>query len=192
VTPRHRPCWRPPPLFQIPARLAPFRPVAQLPLVDVPTALVNVRELQPTDHEAWLDMRSALWPHCTSERHVSEMHTYFSGGGSRATFVAAAADGSLCGFIEASLRPCAEGCTTQPVGYIEGIYVQPTFRRRGIARSLVAAVERWAASRGCVEFASDCHHDNEASIRLHLNLGFAIAKRLVHFRRAISNAAGNV
>ena len=137
-------------------------------------------------------MRSALWPHCTSERHVSEMHTYFSGGGSLATFVATDSDGSLRGFIESSLRPCAEGCTTQPVGYIEGIFVQPAFRRRGIARRLVAAVERWAASNGCVEFASDCHADNEASIRLHENLGFDIARRLVHFRRAISNATENI
>src|SRR5688572_19364478 len=103
----------------------------------------------------------------SSERHVTEMHAYFSGGGSLSTFVAADADGSLRGFVEASLRPCAEGCTTQPVGYIEGIYVQPTFRRCGTARTLVAAVEQWAAFRGCIEFASDCDTDNEDSVRFH-------------------------
>jgi aminoglycoside 6'-N-acetyltransferase I len=119
------------------------------------------------------------------------MHAYFSSGGSLATFVAADSDGSLRGFIEASLRPCAEGCTTNPVGYIEGVYVQPDFRRGGIARMLVAAVERWAAASGCVEFASDCHADNNASIHFHRSLGFDIAKQLVHFRRTISNATGN-
>jgi aminoglycoside 6'-N-acetyltransferase I len=153
---------------------------------------VNVRELQSTDREAWLAMRSALWPHCTSERHVSEMHAYFSGGGPLATFVAEETDGVLRGFIEASMRPCAEGCTTKPVAYIEGIYVAAAFRRRGIARRLVAAVERWAASRGCVEFASDCLHDNEASIRFHLSLGFDIAKQLIHFRSVIPNSDRDV
>jgi aminoglycoside 6'-N-acetyltransferase I len=134
----------------------------------------------------WLNMRSALWPQCASERHVTELHEYFSGGGSLATFVAEESDGQLCGFIEASLRPCAEGCTTRPVGYIEGIFVQPEFRRRGIGRLLVAAVERWAASCGCAEFASDCYTDNEASIEFHQQVGFDIARRLVHFRRVIS------
>jgi aminoglycoside 6'-N-acetyltransferase I len=148
---------------------------------------MNVRELESTDSEAWLAMRSALWPHCKSERHVTEMHDYFSQGGSLATFVAADTDGRLCGFIEASLRPSAEGCTTKPVGYIEGIYVHPALRRRGIGRLLVTAVERWAASHSCVEFASDCHTDNEASIHFHRQLGFDIAKQLVHFRRPIAN-----
>ena len=136
-------------------------------------------------------MRSLLWPHCTSEHHVTEMHAYFSNGGALATFVASDADGSLRGFIEASLRPCAEGCTTHPVAYIEGIFVEPTFRRRGIARGLVAAVEQWGAAAGCIEFASDCHTHNETSIRFHQSIGFGIIKELVHFRCAIRNETGN-
>jgi aminoglycoside 6'-N-acetyltransferase I len=152
---------------------------------------VNVREVQTTDWDAWLAMRSALWPHCSFERHVTEMQAYFSTGGSLATFVAVDNDGSLHGFIEASLRPFAEGCTTQPVGYIEGIYVQPAFRHRGIARALVAAAEQWAVSIGCVEFASDCQIDNEDSIGFHQSIGFDIARQLVHFRRAISNGTGS-
>jgi len=136
-------------------------------------------------------MRSALWPHCTAERQVTEMHEYFSQGGCLVTFVAADIDGQLCGFIEASLRPSAEGCTTKPVGYIEGIFVQPSRRRRGVGRLLVAAVERWAIDHGCVEFASDCHSDNEASIHFHRQLGFDIARQLVHFRRALGDATEN-
>lgn len=141
-----------------------------------------IREPVSTDHQAWLAMRSELWPHCANERHVTEMHEYFSQGGALVTFVAEDQDGRLCGL----LRPSAEGCTTRPVGYIEGIFVQPEFRRRGIGRLLVDAVERWAASHGAVEFASDCLGDNEDSIRLHQQLGFAITHRLAHFRRAIT------
>ena len=134
-------------------------------------------------------MRAVLWPDCTSERHVTELHEYFSSGGKLMTFVAADEDGGLRGFVEASMRPCAEGCTTRPVGYIEGIYVEPAFRRRGVARLLVAAVEGWAAENGCVELASDCTADNEASFAFHRSAGFEVAKRLVHFRRGISVTA---
>lgn len=146
---------------------------------------VHVREFKSTDRKPWLEMRAELWPHCDAERHVSEMHAYFSSGGLLTTFVAEDENGTLRGFVEGSLRPSAEGCTTRPVGYLEGIYVVPDFRRQGVARRLVAALERWAGSHGCTEFASDCHHDNEASIRLHVSLGFEVAKQLVHFRREI-------
>lgn len=43
------------------------------------------------------------------------------------------------GFVEASLRPYAEGCDTRPVGYLEGGYVAPEWRGQGIGRALVEA-----------------------------------------------------
>ena len=135
-------------------------------------------------------MRSALWPDCTSEHNVADMHAYLNSGGSLTTFVAADSEGSLRGFVEASLRPSAEGCTTSPIGYLEGIYVEPLYRRRGLARMLVAAVERWAASKGCIEFASDCLADNDASILFHRSVGFDAPKKLFHFRRGIPYETG--
>jgi len=146
---------------------------------------MTIRELEPADHSAWHAMRAALWPHCTTERHESEMRDYASHGGRFATFVAVDASGKLCGFVEASLREAADGCETSPVGYIEGIYVTPSQQRRGIGRALVAHAKSWARSRGCQEMGSDCHSDNEASIQFHRNLGFVIAERLIHFRREL-------
>ncbi len=152
---------------------------------------MTIRELEAADNDAWYAMRAALWPDCTSASHIAERHDYFAQGGPLATFVAADTDGQLCGFAEASLRPSAEGCTTCPVGYLEGIFVRPAFRRQGIGRLLAAAVERWAASRGCAEFASDCHAGNEASLHFHRQLGFDIASQLLHFRRALGHPPGN-
>jgi aminoglycoside 6'-N-acetyltransferase I len=119
------------------------------------------------------------------------MRDYSSRNGSFATFVAAEADEKLCGFVEASLRSSAQGCTSRPVAYLEGIFVWPDFRRRGVARHLVAAVEHWAASHGCVEFASDCHTDNEPSVHFHRRLGFEVAEQVIHFRRALCDDSGN-
>ena len=35
----------------------------------------------------------------------------------------------------------ADGCTTHPVGYVEGWYVDPDVRRKGVGKALVAAAE---------------------------------------------------
>ena len=152
---------------------------------------MNVRPIQPADFDCWLSLRSALWPHCSIERHTSEMREYCSTGGHFATFVAINSNGELCGFVEASLHLSAEGCTSQRIGYIEGVFVQPAFRRHGIGSLLIAAVERWAVSLGCLEMASDCDAHNNASICFHQWLGFETAKQLVHFRRVLPNAVGH-
>ena len=60
----------------------------------------------------------------------------------------------------------------------EGIYVREDFRRRGVARELLAACEQWARKQGCREFASDCELTNRESERFHRALGFGEAGRI--------------
>ena len=79
-----------------------------------------------------------------------------------------------------TLRP-TQGSSTSPVGYLEGIFVLPEHRRRGIARRLVEACQSWAQLQGCKEFASDCELDNLESQRFHQAYGFAEVNRIVCF-----------
>ena len=81
----------------------------------------------------------------------------------------------LVGLAELSIRPWAEGCLTDHVGYLEGWYVEPDRRGRGIGRALLTAAEEWARREGCTEFASDTDLDNEAGRRAHLVCGFGEA-----------------
>jgi aminoglycoside 6'-N-acetyltransferase I len=100
-----------------------------------------------------------------------------------AAFVAVRPQGGLGGFLEAGLRPYADGCDTKPVGYIEGWHVDTDLRQQGIGAQLVRAAEEWAVEQGCQEMASDCLLDNEISLRAHLALGYAETERLIHFKK---------
>ena len=91
--------------------------------------------------------------------------------------------GGLCGLIEVTIRPFAEGGRTSEVGYVEGWYVDPDCRRKGVGAALMAAAEEWARSRGCKEMGSDTEVINLQSAEAHRRLGYIECDRLVHFRK---------
>jgi aminoglycoside 6'-N-acetyltransferase I len=144
---------------------------------------MHARALTDTDIETWFTLRSTLWPDCLAEDNAKDFQALKEHPESMAVFLAIDDRGKACGFVDAALRDVAESCDTRPVGYIEGIYVSPEFRGQGVGRLLAAAAERWAASRGCREMASDCLYDNEASVRFHRAIGYEVTGQLIHFRR---------
>ena len=130
-------------------------------------------------------MRTALWPEGGADEHASEIERFFGGELSMPLEVLLAFDddGGALGFVELSIRPYAEGCETERVAYLEGWYVVPTARRRGVGRRLVHAAEAWAARQGCAELASDALIDNELSAAAHAALGFEEVERITCFRK---------
>lgn len=149
--------------------------------------MTTVRPVRPTDRDAWLALRRALWPDGSREEHLAEIDCFLAGQASepQAVLVAEDADGRPVGLAELSIRPCAEGCRTNHVLYLEGWYVEPQARGTGVGRALVAAAEAWGRSRGCREFASDTQPDNEVSIAAHRALGFADAGLVRCFRKQL-------
>lgn len=90
------------------------------------------------------------------------------------------------GFAQCQLRhDYVEGTQTSPVGYLEGIFVWPEFRHRGLAKQLLGACESWAKEKGCMEFASDCELGNDASLNFHLSMGFTEVNRIVCFTKTL-------
>lgn len=147
---------------------------------------MTIRELRAEDREAWLDMRERLWPDFSRDCMTREERELYAGCDQARVWVAESACSALVGFVEASIREGAEGCETRPVGYIEGWYVEPGFRRNGIGRRLIEAAEHWAADRGCQEMASDAEIENDVSRRAHESLGFREAARIVAFVRKLN------
>lgn len=131
-----------------------------------------VREAAREDLPAVTELARELWPTAGSglEAELREMYLLSLEG---AAFLALE-DEAPVGFACCRLRrDYVEGACRSPVGYLEGIFVRPASRRRGVARALLRAAERWAAARGCTEFASDCEADHRDSQRFHEHMGFA-------------------
>ena len=147
--------------------------------------MISVRSAGREDAAAWLRMRAALWPDSTEAEHAREIEQFFTGGTSETAAVLLAVDssGHAVGLAELSTRPYAEGCRSSPVAYLEGWFVAPATRRRGVGRALVRAAEEWARAQGCSEFASDTLPDNRASAAAHRAIGFSEAGLVLCFRK---------
>lgn len=147
-----------------------------------------MRPATAADRGAWLRMRCALWPDGAEPDHRAEIDRFFAGplADPLAVLIATDPAGAVLGFAELSIRAYAEGCLTNRVAYLEGWYVVPEARRRGVGRALVAGAEAWGRAQGCTEFASDALVDNEVSAKAHRALGFTETAQIRCFRKDIA------
>lgn len=144
-----------------------------------------VRPIEERDLSEWFRLRRTLWDATSDDDHKAEMLDILEHTDSQLVLVADLGDGRLAGFLEASIRPFVEDCESDNVGYLEGWFVDPEYRRRGLGRELVSAAERWAVSRGATEMASDAEIGNEPSLNAHVRLGYEETSRLVHLRKVL-------
>ncbi|WP_155997590.1 GNAT family N-acetyltransferase [Streptococcus ruminantium] len=87
-------------------------------------------------------------------------------------------------WVSLSLRSeYVEGCCSSPVAYLEGIWVHPDYRQRGIAGQLLIFAEKWARTMGASQLASDADIDNVISQAFHIKNGFKEVSRTVHYVR---------
>lgn len=120
-----------------------------------------------------------LWPHHSAALLEAELQDQLDSG---AAVLLAMENEQPIGFAQCSLRhDYVEGTSSSPVGYLEGIFVLPEYRRRGTAHKLLEACQEWAKLQGCRQFASDCTLDNDDSLHFHLACGFAEANRIICF-----------
>ena len=145
---------------------------------------MRIKAPDSNDRE-WLRLRLRLWQEGTEAEHAR----YMADAIARGHFVRLAltqSSATAIGFIEASKRvDYVNGTSTSPVAFLEGLYVEPASRRKGVARALVEAVEAWAATEGCTELASDSPLENAAAHAAHRALGFEETERVVYFRKAV-------
>ena len=145
-----------------------------------------VRTATVSDSGAWLTMREDLWPG-SKKSHPEEIKHFFAGESREPLQVLIAVDdhGNPAGFIELSIRAYAEGCVSDNVAFIEGWYVSPAMRGKGVGADLVRGAEQWARSQGCVELGSDAEVDNLESAAAHRAVGFKETGVVRCFRKSL-------
>ena len=143
---------------------------------------VRIRAAEPGDRERLGEMRHALWPEGGRDELDAEIPHMLADP----DYLVLVADegGRLVGFAEIGARSYAEGADG-PAAYLEGIWVEASARRSGVARALLSAGEAWAKQRGFSHFGSDALIDNEISHAWHKAAGFAEVERLVVFAKPI-------
>lgn len=143
----------------------------------------TIRRLEESDLNEWFGLRKLLWDQTDDEDHKLEMLQIIEHPDMQMVFIAERGNGGLAGFVEVSVRPFAEDCATENVGYLEGWFVKENLRRQGIGGALVRQAENWAREKGCSEMASDAEIGNETSLSSHLRLGYEESSRLIHLRK---------
>ncbi|THE10701.1 GNAT family N-acetyltransferase [Bacillus timonensis] len=130
------------------------------------------------DLQVIVSLALQLWPDIDESVFTMEFSELIHD--KKAVVFLAKEENEAIGFAQCQLRvDYVEGTETSPVGYLEGIFVKEEYRRKGVAKQLLALCEKWAKSKDCVEFASDVELENNESLKFHLKNGFQEANRII-------------
>lgn len=145
---------------------------------------IIIRRATAEDKPDWLRMRLLLWTYASPEGFEPQLDPILADP-NQAVYIASLPDGRRVGFMEVGIRNHAEGCETSPIAYAEAVFVDEEVRGQGLSLRLMQAAEEWAREKGFQEIASDTWLENEASIQMHLRLGYEEMERLVHFAKKL-------
>ena len=142
--------------------------------------------MDAADRAVWTDMRAGLWPDDAPSVLLRSIEAILSGDGAWG-FLAESTEGTPAAFAEVSIRKYANGCDSEPVPFLEAIFVKPQFRRQGAGARLIAHIEAFVTARGFRELGSDALIDNHDSHAAHRGWGFSETERVVYFRKALNH-----
>ena len=143
-----------------------------------------VRKAGKQDLETLANLAVLMWNSHSVSELIAEFSEIISKGKSQ--FFLKYENNIPIGFAQCQLRnDYVEGTKTNPVGYLEGIFIKDGYRNKGYAKELLVECEAWAKCNGCQEFASDCEIDNIDSFHFHKAMNFAEANRIICFTKTL-------
>lgn len=153
---------------------APMKSVEQ-PL----TSQSNIRRAVESDAAELARLTSQLgYP--ASEASIRARLTRMLESSEDCLLVAEGSGGELAGWVHGFLSQLLESDYRVEIG---GLLVDAPWRRKGIGRRLVRAVEEWAAEHGAVELSVRCREERTEAHQFYENLLFQHAKTQRVFRK---------
>lgn len=146
---------------------------------------VRVRKMDIDDVPVWARMRHALWGRLTIDEHVEDIRAMRESSLGVRSYIGFFETGVAAGFAEVRIRSYANGCTRQPVPFLEGIWIEPEHRRSGVGTLLIDFISRELREEGFIELCSDAGIDNIQSHLSHSAWGFEETQRVVFFRKSL-------
>lgn len=146
----------------------------------------NIVQAQERDLDELMEMCLALWP----EEDREELRTEYVDmlQSPKHQVLMGRDENRFTGFVHVAVRSDpVEGADSYPVGFVEGIYVKPPYRRQGLAAALLREAERWVESLGLRQIGSDIYADNLTSYDFHTRCGFREAGRLIAFMKELDS-----
>ncbi len=146
---------------------------------------ITYHEFRDPDFDSLLQMGLKLWKDFSEaelRKLLKEAHTW----GAQKIIMAKNNDDKNIGFAIFTIRKeYVEGARQSPTGYLEGIFVEPDHRKKGIAMEFVKMGEEWAKANGCIQMGSDTWLNDKQSRKFHKSVGFWEEEEVVHFLKDI-------
>lgn len=143
-------------------------------------AVIDIECLSSYNISVISKMSLELWP----ESHFEEeFENWTKISNSENNFcVLAKLNEEYIGFIHSTIRnDYVEGADFEKTAYLEALFVNPKYRKIGIASILLFSAENWAKSKDVKQMASDTEFENLKSQLFHKKVGFKEVNRIVCF-----------
>jgi len=137
--------------------------------------------IKQQDFQLWGQYRLALYSAQKEEDNESEMGAIHQDDNWFCRFIENDA-GKVIGMVELSLRNIVDGCSSSPVPYLEGLYLEEAERGKGLGAQILQMLIDWCKGQGYTEFATDAEIVNQRAQMFYENAGFEVIDRVVEYR----------
>lgn len=146
--------------------------------------IMKLVPIDKKDFPQWKEMRREIYPILDEAYDEREMEQIYESDIWFCWLLADESD-SVIGLAELSARNIVDGCLSSPVAYLEGLYLKPAYRGRGLGREAVKHILDWCREKGFSELATDAELANTQAQSFYKALGFEETDRVVEFRIGI-------
>jgi aminoglycoside 6'-N-acetyltransferase I len=142
---------------------------------------MELRAIAQHDFPEWKALRQALYNELKDADNDSEVQKIFASHDWHCWFVIDK-QGNIIGLVELAARNIVDGCLSSPVAYLEGLYLKPGYRSKGIGKQIIKFILSWCAKNGYSELATDTELANTRAQHFYESTGFEETDRIVQYR----------